>query len=165
MLPLGKEMNSKAFLFMLFAGAMVVSAHAARVGGHSSPFYFAEDDDYAPQPTPKKTTTKGQKKIRPKKPSNPYANLKRVRYLPPGRFEARVTGLLCNACTKAVLEDLKKIKKIKTASFDFEEGVLRFTVTKGKPVRLSKVIRAVRHAGRRVKLGTQLLLVELKATK
>lgn len=151
--------------FVLLAAACLAAglafARAAQVGGHTSPFYFAEEgaEERAQAETRRAAEEAGRQAARPI--ANPYADLGAVRHLEAGKYEAKVSGLLCNACTKAVVEELQKLKGVQAAEFDFEEGILRLTIKKDARVRFSQILRAVRHAGRRVKLGNQLALVEI----
>lgn len=88
--------------------------------------------------------------------------LSRLRRLPEGSYRLRVSGVLCNACTKAIVENLRLVPGVQAADFSFEEGFLRLTIAKGKWIRMSSVYRAVGRAGRMVKLGTRLRVVELR---
>ena len=143
---------------LLAFSLLASSSHAAdpRVGGHSSPFFFAEEEGEdlkrAPEPeTPKEAAPAPA-------PGTVPLDLRRLKEFKEGGYRGTVEGMICNACAMAVVAELKRIKGIADASLDFEEGVLRFSVAKGKRVRVSKVLRAVRHAGRRVNLGAKLYL-------
>lgn len=93
---------------------------------------------------------------------NPSYKIERLQVLTPGKYHMLVSGVVCNTCTRAIVENLKALKGVEEASFDFEEGVLWLTVKKDAQVRASKVARAVVHAGRRVKLGTRFRVTEVR---
>ena len=95
----------------------------------------------------------------------PAYKLSELKTVPEGRYRAVVSGVQCNACTRAIVESLKAIKGMESASFDFEEGILWFTVAKGKSVRPGPIRRALKRASRRVKLGTRLEITELRYAK
>jgi copper chaperone CopZ len=95
----------------------------------------------------------------------PAYRLSDLKAIPEGRYRASVSGVLCNACTRAIVEQLKALKGMESASFDFEEGVLWFTVGKGKSLRPSQIRRALRRAGKRVKLKTRYEITELRYAK
>lgn len=137
--------------------ALAGSARAAQVGGHSSPYFFAEDDNDLRREEPK---VEAQAPAPPPPGAVPL-DLRKLRHFAEGRYRAPVRGLLCNACAMALVENLKKIKGVSAASLDFEEGLLRFTVAKGARVRVGQVERAVRHAGRRAGLGAKIFLEAL----
>lgn len=92
----------------------------------------------------------------------PALPLSRLRRLPEGSYRLKVSGVLCNACTKAIVENLRRVAGVQSASFSFEEGFLRLTIAKGKWIRMSSVYRAVGRAGRTVKLGTRFKVTELR---
>ncbi|MDE2293489.1 MAG: heavy-metal-associated domain-containing protein [Elusimicrobia bacterium] len=75
-----------------------------------------------------------------------------------GRWKMAVSGVLCNACTKAIVERLKKVEGVADASFDYEEGSLHMTVARGHRVRAPLVERALHVAGHEVDLGTRFAL-------
>jgi hypothetical protein len=95
------------------------------------------------------------------KPS-PHYSIKKLKVLREGKYRAIVTGVLCNACTRAIVLRLKRIKGIESAAFDFEEGFLWITVAKDREVRTGKVLRAMRLAGRQVDLGTRFQIAEIR---
>ena len=153
-------MNARLLAALCLAAAPA-GARAAQVGGHTSPFYFAEEGSEETAEAKAQRAAEEARREAPKTIANPYANLRSIRYLEAGNYEAKVSGVLCNACTKAVVEELQKLKGVQTATFDFEDGILRLTIKKDARVRFSQILRAVRHAGRRVKLGTQLAIIEI----
>jgi len=165
------------------AGFLLICAvwgadHSVLRGEESDPYYFVDDtiDESDRDRRPRKVlpgartftqdkTDDGSPEYRRKR--SPLDNLK---YLEPGGYEAKIVGILCNSCTNAVVIQLKKIKDISSASFDFEEGILRFTVTelKNRPqhkLRFKKVLRAVKRAGRKARLGTKFTLFEIKKVR
>jgi len=91
-----------------------------------------------------------------------HYSLKRYKVLRQGRYKCVVSGVLCNACTRAIVEGLKRVKGIKDAEFDFEDGLLVLTVEKGAQVRTGKVVRALAHAARRVNLGSRFKITDIR---
>jgi copper chaperone CopZ len=152
-----------------------------------NPYYFADDTIEKEQSkTRARTLHTGPKtfaveKVDKKSPKyrKQRSPLEELKFLAPGQYEAKIIGILCNACTNSVLANLKKIKQIGKASFDYEEGILRFKVKKVKkkkkepvnyfkrdrPLRYSKFRRAIRHAGRRVRLDTRFTISEIKKVR
>lgn len=79
-----------------------------------------------------------------------------------GHWRLAIGGILCNACTRAVVEGFLKVEGVAKATFDFEEGYLKLTVDHNKQVRTSKLERALRLAARRVDLETRYTLSETR---
>lgn len=79
-----------------------------------------------------------------------------------GHWRLSVGGVLCNACTKAVVEGFLEVEGVSKASFDFEDGYLKLTVARGAQVRTAKLERALRIAQRRVDLGARYTLSETR---
>lgn len=77
-----------------------------------------------------------------------------------GVWKLSVGGILCNACTKASVEEVLKLEGVEKASFEFEDGFMMLTVAKGAQVRRSKVERALRTASRRADLETRFTLAQ-----
>ncbi|TPW19980.1 MAG: hypothetical protein FD126_2146, partial [Elusimicrobia bacterium] len=75
-----------------------------------------------------------------------------------GHWRLAVGGILCNACTRAVVEGFLQVEGVAKASFDFEDGYLKLTVDHGKQVRTAKLERALRLAARRVDLEARYTL-------
>ncbi len=171
-----------AVLALIFSLVPAMRADAA-VTGERSPFYFADDTlknrkkrKAAGTPAPKKgrTAPRGPIETSPEK-----RELLGERYLRPGKYRIEIVGIICNACTKAVIENLQDIRGVASAEFNFEKGDLILSIKKAKVkkgkrigrnparakarVRVSKIRRAVQHAGRRVKLGTQLRVKSIRA--
>lgn len=86
------------------------------------------------------------------------------RLLNAGRYRCVVTGILCEACKRAILRELKPIEELKEAKFEEEGPVLWLTVAKGKTVRLSRLNRALRFATEKIALGNEFVLVEIRYT-
>lgn len=79
-----------------------------------------------------------------------------------GHWRLAVGGVLCNACTRAVVEGFLKVEGVSKASFDFEDGFLKLTVERGAQVRTAKLERALRLAARRIDLGGRYVLSETR---
>ena len=83
--------------------------------------------------------------------------------LEPGRYRAAVSGVFCEACTRAVLRELRKMEGIAEARFaENDRYRLFFSVEKGYSLRLTRLQRAMRSATTLVDLGTELLLTEIR---
>ncbi|MEK9145244.1 MAG: hypothetical protein AAB339_06515 [Elusimicrobiota bacterium] len=83
--------------------------------------------------------------------------------LEPGRYRAAVSGVLCEACMRAVLRELRKVEGIVEARFAPNDRYrLFFSVEKGASLRLSRLQRAMRSATSLVDLDTELLLTEIR---
>ncbi|MFA6091516.1 MAG: cation transporter [Elusimicrobiota bacterium] len=82
--------------------------------------------------------------------------------LAPGRHTAKLRGILCEACKRAILRELRKLPEIEEASFDEETPTLSLTVAKKKNLRLSRIQRALAEASSRIDLGTEFTLEELR---
>lgn len=79
-----------------------------------------------------------------------------------GHWKLTVGGILCNACTRAVVEGFLDVEGVSKASFDFEDGFVKLTVARGAQVRTAKLERALRLAQRRVDLGGRYTLSETR---
>lgn len=79
-----------------------------------------------------------------------------------GHWRLAIGGILCNACTRAVVEGFLQVEGVAKASFDFEEGTLKLTVDHNKQVRTARLERALRLAARRVDLKTRYTLSETR---
>lgn len=79
-----------------------------------------------------------------------------------GHWRLAVGGVMCNACTRAVVEGFLAVEGVGQASFDFEDGFLKLTVERGRQVRTAKLERALRLAARRVDLGGRFTLAETR---
>ncbi|MBI2363082.1 MAG: hypothetical protein HYV15_06840 [Elusimicrobia bacterium] len=77
-----------------------------------------------------------------------------------GVWKLSIGGIVCNACTKASIEEVLKLEGVEKATFEFEDGVMLLTVAKGAQVRRSKVERALRTASRRADLDTRFTLAQ-----
>ena len=80
---------------------------------------------------------------------------KEHRILVAGTYKFTVGGVLCNACTRAIVEALGEVRGVESARFDFEEGLLWLSVEKGRRLRLSQVERALKRAQRAVAMDAQ----------
>lgn len=79
-----------------------------------------------------------------------------------GHWKLTVGGILCNACTRAIVEGFLAVEGVSKASFDFEDGFAKLTVARGAQVRTAKLDRALRLAQRRVDLGGRYTLSETR---
>src|SRR5687768_2054482 len=80
---------------------------------------------------------------------------KEHRLLVAGTYRLTVSGVLCNACTRAIVQALAEVRGVEAARFDFEEGMLWLTVAKDRKLRLGQVERALRRAQRVAALEVQ----------
>ncbi|MFH1723954.1 MAG: cation transporter [Elusimicrobiota bacterium] len=92
----------------------------------------------------------------------PRYSIGRLKALREGRYKCTVTGVLCNACTRAIVEALERVEGVSDAEFDFEEGVLWITIAENGIVKTGKVLRALRLAARRVNLDTRYEITEIR---
>lgn len=173
-------MNTTALALIFFL--VPAMRAAAAVSGNRSPFYFADDTlktrkkrraAGTPAPQKGKSAPARSAEAAPKK-----KEFLGERYLKPGKYRVEIVGIICNVCTKAVVENLQKIRGVASAKFDFEKGdlILRIKKTEVKKgrrvgrnparekarIRVSEIRRAVRHAGRRVKLDTALRIKSIR---
>lgn len=72
-----------------------------------------------------------------------------------GRYRCAVSGVLCNACTRAIVEEVLKVPGIRAAKFDFEEGWLWLSVEQAATVKVSRLRKALGKAARKTKLGAR----------
>ena len=182
-------MRITMLLSLIFTGFLLSSSSHRLHAQEESPYYFADETLERDESMRKaRTLHKGPRTFTKEKPDteSPEYRKKRspldqLKYLSPGSYEAKIIGILCNACTDAVLANLKTIKQVEKASFDYEEGILKFGIKKpkkakkdqpsksffdrDKPLRYSKFRRAVRRAGRRVRLNTSFTISEIKKIK
>ncbi len=98
----------------------------------------------------------------PKHKPSPHYSIKKMSVLREGKYRAMVSGVLCNACTRAIVLRLKTIKGIESCRYDFEEGFLWITVKKDAEIRTGKILRAMRLAGRKVDLKTRFTIIEIR---
>ncbi|MFC1679808.1 hypothetical protein ACFL2T_06315 [Elusimicrobiota bacterium] len=91
-----------------------------------------------------------------------HYSISKIKHLRQGRYRCVVTGVLCNACTRGIVAELKRIRGVKNAAFDFEDGLLWITIKRGARVRSRKVRRALAHASRRVNLGRQYRIADIR---
>ncbi|MFH2204362.1 MAG: hypothetical protein ABIJ96_14690 [Elusimicrobiota bacterium] len=144
----------------------------------ADPFYFVDDtisnserDREARQVLPgARTYIRGQAEDDTPEYRKQRSPLEELQYLVPGNYEAKIIGILDNSCTEAVVLELKRFKDIPSASFDFEDGVLRFAVVKLKNrprhlLNFKSVLRAVRRAGRKARLNTHFTLSQIQRVK
>lgn len=85
-----------------------------------------------------------------------------VRVLREGRWRLSVSGAICNACTRAMVEAVSRLNGVTAAAYDFEQGTLALTVARGKQVRAAQVERLLRDAARRVDLEVRFVLTETR---
>ncbi|PCI40217.1 MAG: hypothetical protein COB53_01675 [Elusimicrobia bacterium] len=98
----------------------------------------------------------------PKHKPSPHYSIKKIKMLREGKYRAILDGILCNSCTRSIVLRLKKISGVENAQFDFEEGYLWITIEENAHVRTSKVLRALRLAGRKNNLGTRFTITEIR---
>jgi hypothetical protein len=82
--------------------------------------------------------------------------------LTPGRYRCVVTGILCEACKRAILRELRGLDGLLESKFEEDNPVLWLTVAKGKTVRVSRLDRALRSASQRIDLATRFAFVEIR---
>ncbi len=78
-----------------------------------------------------------------------------------GRYDVRITGLLCTTCARAIKEEFEKIKNIEAAEVDYELSRLIITVGLDSKVSVSSLRSALRRATRRIRLPTKFRLASI----
>ncbi len=72
-----------------------------------------------------------------------------------GRYEIRLSGMLCSVCTRAILAELVKLDDVASARADLERGTITIAV-KPKHLLTQRTLRhALRRAAKRADIGTQ----------
>ncbi|HBL17943.1 MAG: hypothetical protein A2X36_10110 [Elusimicrobia bacterium GWA2_69_24] len=89
-------------------------------------------------------------------------SLKKLSVLREGRYKCVVAGVLCNVCTRSIVDQLKRIAGVKEAQFDFEEGFLYIVIDKDRTVRAGKVRRALSLAARKANLHTRYEITDIR---
>ncbi|MFA6029663.1 MAG: hypothetical protein WC969_07405 [Elusimicrobiota bacterium] len=79
-----------------------------------------------------------------------------------GSYRAKVSGILCEGCKRAILRELRVIKELSDASFDLDDPVLRFTVAKGKVLKTRRIERALRKASEVIDLDTRFVITSFQ---
>ena len=79
-----------------------------------------------------------------------------------GRYDVRVTGLLCTTCARAIKEAFEKIESIESVEPDYAHGRLIITVSIDSNVSVSSLRRALRKATRRIRLPTKFRLASVE---
>lgn len=92
------------------------------------------------------------------------AQPKRLQDLIPGRYAVRVTGMLCAVCAKTIVAELSKLPEVESAKADFEKDQILVTIKLERTLRLSALRRSLRLAAKRVNLGTQFEIEDMRYT-
>ncbi|MBI5243257.1 MAG: hypothetical protein HY922_06145 [Elusimicrobia bacterium] len=79
-----------------------------------------------------------------------------------GRYRCVVKGILCEACKRAILRELRAFKELSESKFDEENPILWLKVAKGKSLRVSRLSNALRTASRRMDLGTKYSFLDIR---
>ena len=71
-----------------------------------------------------------------------------------GRYDIKVSGMLCSACGRAVLKELSKLEELESVKPDPGQDRVTVVVKLQKVLRISTLRRSLRRAARKVNLGT-----------
>lgn len=82
--------------------------------------------------------------------------------LTPGRYRCVISGILCEACTRAILRELRGVDGLSESRFEEDNPVLWLTVAKTKTIRVDRLERALRAASQRIDLATKYVFVEIR---
>ena len=82
--------------------------------------------------------------------------------LTPGRYRCVVAGILCEACQRAILRELRGLDGLVESRFEEDNPILWLTIGKGKTVRVSRLDHALRSASQRIDLATSFAFVEIR---
>ncbi len=72
-----------------------------------------------------------------------------------GRYTLSVEGMLCNACARAITEELSGLEEVASAKADFERSELVVTVKNGRSLTAARLRKALKRAAKRVNLGKE----------
>lgn len=77
------------------------------------------------------------------------------RELTAGRYSVKVTGMLCHACARAIVNELGKLKEIGSVKADFEaeQVVLEIPLDRALPIPLLR--KALKRAAKKINLETR----------
>lgn len=92
------------------------------------------------------------------------AEPKRLQDLASGRYAVRVSGMLCAVCAKTIVAELSKLPAVESAKADFEKDQILVTIKLERTLRLSTLRRSLRLAAKRVNLGTQFEIEDIRYT-
>lgn len=70
-----------------------------------------------------------------------------------GRYEIKLEGMLCNACTRVIAEEALKLEEVEKAQADIDSDTLTLTIKPDRLLGLSRLRRALTRASRRANLG------------
>ena len=72
-----------------------------------------------------------------------------------GRYAVKIEGLLCSACTRAILDEISRFKDVQAVTADFDKSELVITVKLDRTVSVSALRKALKRAAKRVNLDTR----------
>jgi len=72
-----------------------------------------------------------------------------------GNYEVKIGGLLCTACTRAIVEEISKNGAVQEAKADFDNEQILVTIKLDKTLTASALHKALRRAAKRVDLGVK----------
>ena len=72
-----------------------------------------------------------------------------------GRYALKMSGILCNACTRAIVTEVSKLDPVLEAKGDFDAGEILIVVKPDRKLSMASVRKALRKAARRADLKTR----------
>ena len=72
-----------------------------------------------------------------------------------GRYAIKLDGLLCTACTRAIVTEISKLDAVLEASGNFEKSEVLVAIKPDAKLSMTNLRRALRKAARRADLGTK----------
>jgi copper chaperone CopZ len=72
-----------------------------------------------------------------------------------GTYEIKLRGLICTACTRAIVEELAKDEAVQEAKADFDNEQVLVKIKLDKTLTASALRKALKRAAKRADLGTK----------
>lgn len=79
-----------------------------------------------------------------------------------GRYELKLSGLLCSVCARAVAAELAKLDEVDSAKVDLDRDAVLVTVKLERKLKIRSVRRALSRAARRANLGAAYEIAGIK---
>ena len=79
-----------------------------------------------------------------------------------GAYSAQVKGIVCGGCGQYIQETLKKFNGIEKISVDQAERTVKFEISEGKMLKLSKIQKALQASAKRMGMGADYQLHNLQ---
>lgn len=82
-----------------------------------------------------------------------------------GTYTANVKAIVCGGCAQIIKESLQGMKEIGSVSVDSAQKTVQFTVKENKSVKLADVQKVLKSAAKKMGMGADYTLSDLKPTK